>query len=85
MCIRDSAKIVAPLTKALEGQPHRILVSPDHPTFIRTKTHTHGFVPFTIAGDGITADDSSTYDEVSAADSSRRFDNGSELMDLFLN
>lgn len=79
------AKIVAPLSKALEGQPHRILVSPDHPTFIRTKTHTHGFVPFAIAGDGMTADAASTYDEVSAAASSQRFDNGSELMDLFLN
>ena len=28
---------------------YRILVSPDHPTPLRTKTHSHGFVPFAIA------------------------------------
>lgn len=76
-------EIVAPLCKALEGVPHRILISPDHPTFIRTKTHTHGFVPFTIAGEGIDPDGSQTYDEVAAAASSHRYPNGSELMGFF--
>ena len=80
------AKIVAPLHEALEAKgPYRILVSPDHPTFLRTKTHTHGFVPFAIAGEGISADDSSTYDEPTASRSTHRFENGSELMSFFLN
>ncbi len=34
----------------------RILVSPDHPTYLSTKTHTHGNVPFTICGQGIEPD-----------------------------
>ena len=79
------SKIVAPLCNALESVPHRILISPDHPTYIRTKTHTHGDVPFTIAGEGITADDCGQYDDVVAAQSETRFPAGSELMDFFLN
>jgi len=78
------SKIVAPLSKVLESIPHRILISPDHPTFIRTKTHTHGDVPFTIAGEGIKADAISVYDDHSAAGSDRKFANGSELMGFFL-
>lgn len=77
-------KIVDPLCKALESQPHRILISPDHPTYISTKTHTHGDVPFTIAGEGITPDAISTYDDVSATDTEHRHPNGCKLMNFFL-
>lgn len=77
------SKIVAPLCEALESIPHRILISPDHPTFLRTKTHTHGDVPFTLAGDGIVADASSQYDESTAA-SGQSFPDGSQLMEFFL-
>ena len=79
------SKIVAPLSKTLESMPHRILISPDHPTYVRTKTHTHGDVPFTIAGEGIEPDAISLYDDISAAGSDRKFSNGSELMSFFLN
>ena len=38
--------IVAPLAKALAGYgEHRILITPDHPTPLRTKTHSHGACP----------------------------------------
>ena len=41
--------IVRPLGDALQRLgDHRILVSPDHPTPLRTKTHSHGAVPFAI-------------------------------------
>ncbi len=60
--------IVAPLHAALRKQgDYRILVSPDHPTPLRTKTHSHGFVPFAIAGTGVKADAATTYDEIAAA------------------
>ena len=78
------AKIVGPLRADLEGTPHRMLVSPDHPTYVRTKTHTHGNVPFAITGEGVEADSSTTYDEVSAAATGLEFPNGSELMEFFL-
>jgi 2,3-bisphosphoglycerate-independent phosphoglycerate mutase len=79
------SKIVAPLHAALKGAgDHRILVSPDHPTPIRTKTHSHGFVPFTICGTGVTADAATTYDEVAAGQSKLAFEEGWNLMGHFL-
>ena len=48
--------IVAPLAKALASYgDYRILITPDHPTPLRTKTHSHGAVPLVIAGTGICA------------------------------
>ena len=80
------AKIVAPLHAALQQQGnYRILVSPDHPTPIRTKTHSHGFVPFTICGTGVTGDSAKTYDEITASKSSLAFEEGWQLMRHFLN
>jgi 2,3-bisphosphoglycerate-independent phosphoglycerate mutase len=79
------AKIVAPLHEALQKQgDYRILVSPDHPTPIRTKTHSHGFVPFTICGSGVTKDSALTYDEPAAGKSSLAFEEGWKLMGYFL-
>jgi 2,3-bisphosphoglycerate-independent phosphoglycerate mutase len=78
--------IVGPLRAALDHyESHRILVSPDHPTPLRLKTHSHGMVPFAIAGAGIHADAPTTYSERSAAKSSLVFDPGYRLMEYFLN
>lgn len=78
-------QIVAPLFDALQKQgDYRLLVSPDHPTPVRTKTHSHGFVPFAYCGAGVTADDRKTYDEVSAAASGMTFAKGHQLMSQFL-
>jgi 2,3-bisphosphoglycerate-independent phosphoglycerate mutase len=77
--------IVAPLLDALDAQgDFRLLVTPDHPTPLRTKTHSHGFVPFALAGTGIPADACTTYDEASAAQSSLSFPEGWKLMRYFL-
>lgn len=78
--------IVAPLAEALAAHgDHRILVTPDHPTFCSTKKHTHGLVPLVMAGAGIDPDEQSSYDEVAAAASGVRFDHGWDLMDRFIN
>lgn len=78
-------KIVAPLHAALEQRgDYRILVSPDHPTPCRTKTHSHGFVPLTICGSGVSSDSATTYDEVAAGNSKLSFDEGWKMMDWFL-
>ena len=43
--------IVGPVHTALQGYgEYRILICPDHPTPLRTKTHAHGDVPFALAG-----------------------------------
>jgi 2,3-bisphosphoglycerate-independent phosphoglycerate mutase len=77
--------IVGPILKALEQYPeHRILITPDHPTPVSTKKHSHGWVPFTIAGSGVHSDASSTYNEVSASESGLQIPNGWELMPRFM-
>ena len=43
------------------------MISPDHPTFLRTKVHTHGNVPVAMAGTGIAADEFTTYGDTNAA------------------
>lgn len=79
------AKIVGPLHQALKDQgEYRIVVLPDHPTPVRTKTHSHGFVPLTMCGTRITADSLNSYDEPHAEKSGLSFDQGWNMMDYFL-
>jgi len=79
------AKIVAPIAAHLATLgDHRILVCPDHPTFIATKTHSRGHVPFVMGGTGIAPSGQSTYDEVAAASSGQRIEPGWRLMGEFL-
>ena len=77
--------IVAPLHQALKAQgEYSILVTPDHPTPLRTKTHSHGFVPFALAGTGIAPDEFRAYNETNAAKSKLAFPDGWKLMRYFL-
>ncbi len=77
--------IVGPLHAALKQQgDYRILISPDHPTPLRIKTHSHGAVPFALAGAGIATDTSTSYDEPSAARAQLAFEQGWRLMGHFL-
>jgi 2,3-bisphosphoglycerate-independent phosphoglycerate mutase len=77
--------IVGPLLEALPQQgPWRILVSPDHRTPLRTRAHSHGAVPFAMAGTGVLGRGQPSYDEAVAAGSELAFDRGCELMRNFL-
>ncbi len=78
-------KIVGPVHEHLKSLgDYRILVCPDHPTFLRTKTHSHGYVPFAMCGLGVEASESESYDEFVAAESGTTIDAGHELMGRFL-
>ena len=82
---RIDRDIVGPLHAHLEKSgDYRILVSPDHPTFLRTKTHSHGYVPFAMCGAGVAADSATNYDECTASASKLVFDRGCDLMPFFL-
>ena len=75
--------IVGPLHEYMQSLgDYRLLVCPDHPTFLRTKTHSHGYVPFAMCGSGILADRATTYDEPTAAASAICLDRGCELLPL---
>jgi len=77
--------IVGPLLDALASyRDWRIMISPDHPTFLRTKVHTHGNVPVAIAGTGIAADEFTAYGDTNAARSKLAFDEGWRLMPWFI-
>jgi 2,3-bisphosphoglycerate-independent phosphoglycerate mutase len=77
--------VVAPVVEALRGfGEHRVLISADHPTLIRTKTHAHGFVPWALAGTGIEPDGATRYDDSTAARSDRVFEEGWRLMSYFV-
>jgi 2,3-bisphosphoglycerate-independent phosphoglycerate mutase len=77
--------IVGPLHRALQAMgPYRILVSPDHPTLLRTKTHSHGFVPFAACGQEIVSSGAGAYSEATAARSPLVFERGCQVMPWFL-
>jgi len=77
--------VVGPLLETMRSRgDYRMMVTPDHPTPLRTKVHSHGFVPFAMAGSNIDADSSSAYDEVVAAQSELNFVDGWRLMDRFV-
>ncbi|MFL5328747.1 MAG: cofactor-independent phosphoglycerate mutase [Gemmataceae bacterium] len=82
---RIDEHIVGPLLEALPGFGEwRILISPDHRTPLKTRAHSYGAAPFTVAGTGIGANGQTTYDEVTAAASGLSFDPGWHLMSWFL-
>jgi 2,3-bisphosphoglycerate-independent phosphoglycerate mutase len=77
--------IVAPVHEWLKQQgDYRLLISPDHPTFLRTRTHSHGDCPFAMCGAGIESNAPMAYNEVAAAASDVGFPEGHELMGRFL-
>jgi 2,3-bisphosphoglycerate-independent phosphoglycerate mutase len=77
--------VVGPLLDALASHGNwRIMISPDHPTFLRTKVHTHGDVPVAMAGTGINADEFTTYGDTNAGRSQLVFDEGWRVMPWFI-
>ena len=82
---RIDRDIVGPLRNALASYgEHRILISPDHATLLRTRAHDRDWACWTMAGTGL-APSGRTYDEVSARESGGPvFDRGFELMKAFL-
>ena len=75
------SEIVGPVHEYLKSQgDYRMLVCPDHPTFLRTKTHSHGYCPFAMCGKGISPDNATEYHETAAAESGLTLDEGHLLM-----
>ena len=79
-------KIVGPILEHLKasGEDYRVLVTPDHPTYLGSKAHAHGDVPFTICGSGIETDESDAYCERVAGASGLSMPNGWDLMPYFI-
>lgn len=77
--------IVGPVFEKLRSMgEYRILVTPDHPTYLRLKTHCHGAVPWTAAGTGVLCQKAPGFSEVTARNSGIVFEEGYRLMESFL-
>jgi len=78
--------IVGPLCRGLEekGEDYTMLVMPDHPTPISTKTHARDAVPFMIYNSCEKAEGVETLTEDNAAEKGLYVANGPELVKLFI-
>jgi 2,3-bisphosphoglycerate-independent phosphoglycerate mutase len=77
--------IVGPVHKALKKyDSYRILVMPDHPTPVQTRSHSRDPVPFAMAGHAIQGVLHKPFCEKNAYESGFRVDNGYEMMEYFL-
>ena len=82
---RIDADIVGPVHEYLKAHgEYRLLVCPDHPTFVRTKTHSHGWVPYAMCGTQLTANGATGYNEPAAAQTGVTIPHGHELMGQFI-
>ena len=80
-------RAVGPIYEAVKDwdEPVAIAVLPDHPTPCELRTHTNEPVPFIIWYPGITPDEVTTYDEVSACSGSYGLLKENEFIDNFIN
>lgn len=78
-------RIVGPVHEALKKWgDYRILVTPDHPTPVRLRTHSHADVPWALCGKDVSADNAARYDETVAETAPVVFEKGNQLMEMFI-
>lgn len=80
----DSETLPPIFDKLQSFENWRLLISPDHPTPVATKTHSRGLVPWAIVGSDVQGDGFKTYDETTGVAASRFYPKGQDLMELFL-
>lgn len=66
------------------GEDYRILICPDHPTPLLTKTHSSEPVPYLIYDSRKTADGVDTFTEATAASTGNFIEHGPSIMDRLL-
>jgi 2,3-bisphosphoglycerate-independent phosphoglycerate mutase len=81
---RIDAEVLAPLLAA--PQRPGVMVLPDHPTLVRTRTHAGEPVPFVFAtpGRSVSGPAAAAFDEAAAAATGLMLPDGAALMDRFL-
>lgn len=77
-------KVVGYILNELEGEDLRILVCPDHPTPLETKTHSSEPIPFLIYDSKCIKDGISAYTENECKNTGVMLDSGDQLVELFL-
>ncbi len=78
-------KLVAgPMMEYLKGQPHSILVMPDHPTPLSVRTHVGDPVPYVIYNSEKAVQGVKSINEKTAAETGNYIDYGPGLIDRFI-
>jgi 2,3-bisphosphoglycerate-independent phosphoglycerate mutase len=78
------SKLIRPILEGLQGKgDFRLMVLPDHPTPIVTKTHAYDPVPYIIYDTRYNNKNNKGYDEASMQDG-RYVERGCDLMSLFI-
>lgn len=78
-------KVVGYILKELEGEDVRILICPDHPTPLATKTHSSEPIPFVIYDSTCIKDGAFAYTENECKKTGLLLNSGDELVEMFLN
>ncbi len=80
-------RVVGRLLEGLKrrGEPYAILIVPDHPTSVAIRTHLAEPVPFALYAVGGSKAGAVAYNESAVKGSSKRFEEGFQLMSFFLN
>lgn len=77
-------QVVGYILKELEGEDLRILICPDHPTPLSTKTHSSEPIPFVIYDSTCIKNGVSAYTENECKNTGLMLNSGDELVQLFL-
>jgi len=77
------SRLLGSILPRLEGD-YRMLIMPDHPTPIRTKTHSSEPVPFILYGSGVEPNEVEGYSEKMAKRSGIFIEQGHKLIELLL-
>ncbi len=80
------SRVIAPVCKAMEdaGEEYRMLILPDHPNFLRLRTHTGDPVPYVLYDSTRQCRKISRYTEAEAAATGIFEPQGHKLMERFL-
>ena len=80
------AYIVGPLVEEIQGRDveFRLLVMPDHPTFVRIKERTSDAVPYMLFDSTLEVDSNKAYSEKTARKTDNYYDEGYFLFNHFL-
>ncbi len=79
---RFDSMVVGPVLRHLSGSgdEYRLMVCPDHPTFISTRTHDASPVPFALCGTGIPGSGAGSFCEKTAGDGEVHLERGWKMM-----
>lgn len=76
--------VAGPMIEYLSGQPHRILVMPDHPTPLSTRTHASNAVPYVLYDSEHPVAGVESVNEKTAAETKIFVSHGPSIMDRLI-